>query len=189
MRLRPGLPVANASTACCCFSVEKRMKDQFVWQRRCSSSVASVRWRSIPPFLRRWRMATRSQEKLMRHRPQSIKRSEITGERWCAAELLRIKGDILLLQDEPDATSAGDFLRESLDAARRHGALSWELRATINLVRLPPNGRRRQDARGLLSRIYDRYTEGFETTDLAAARLLLGWGDGHRVGFGPNYPR
>jgi hypothetical protein len=51
------------------------MKDLFVWQRRCSSSVAPVRWRSIPPFLRRWRMAARLLDKLTRHGPQSIKRS------------------------------------------------------------------------------------------------------------------
>ena len=39
---------------------------------------------------------------------QAISRSEISGECWCAAELLRIRGEIRLLQDAPDATSAED---------------------------------------------------------------------------------
>jgi hypothetical protein len=41
-------------------------------------------------------------------------RSECTEERWPIAELLRIKGELLLLQAAPAA------------AARRQGALSWE---------------------------------------------------------------
>ncbi len=51
------------------------MKDLFVWQRRCGSSVASVRWRSIPRFLRRWRMAARLRADSTRPKSQSIKRS------------------------------------------------------------------------------------------------------------------
>jgi predicted ATPase len=105
---------------------------------------------------------------------QAISRSEISGECWCAAELLRIRGEIRLLQDAPDATSAEDCLRQSLDVARLHGALSWELRAATSFVRLPRDGRRRPEARELLAQIFERYTEGFETADLVSARLLLG---------------
>ena len=167
MHLRAGLPVANASMACCCFSAEKRMKDLFVWQRRCSSSVASARWRSIPRFLAalaNGRALTGKFDEAQTAIDQAISRSEITGECWCAAELLRIRGEIRLLRDEPDATSAEDCLRQSLDVARRHSALSWELRAAISLVRLPRDGRRRSGMRVGCSR-------GYMTATLKALRL------------------
>jgi predicted ATPase len=95
-------------------------------------------------------------------------------ERWVIAELLRIKGELLLLQGAPDATaSAEDQFRQSLDWARRQGALSWELRAATRLARLLRDQGRFGDATALLQPVYDRFTEGFETADLKAARALL----------------
>ena len=50
-------------------------------------------------------------------------------ERWCVAELLRMKGEMLLSADPPDSeTRAEEVFLQSLDWARRQGALSWELR-------------------------------------------------------------
>jgi predicted ATPase len=44
--------------------------------------------------------------------------------------------------------------------------LSWKLRAATSLARL-------RRARELLSPLYDRFTEGFETADLKAAKSLV----------------
>jgi hypothetical protein len=51
--------------------------------------------------------------------------------------------------------------------------LSWELRAATSLARLWRDQNRAKAAREILAPVYDRFTEGFETTDLKAAKLLL----------------
>ena len=95
--------------------------------------------------------------------------------RWCVAELLRIKGELVLSEGGPDAAEAAeDHFRQALDWARRQGALSWELRAATSLARLWRDQNRTKAAREILAPVYDRFTEGFETTDLKAAKLLLG---------------
>ena len=64
-----------------------------------------------------------------------IGRADETEERWGIAELLRVKGELLLLQGVPGAV-AEDHFRQALDWARRQGALSWELRAATSLAQL-----------------------------------------------------
>jgi len=61
----------------------------------------------------------------------------------------------------------------ALDCARSQGAVSWELRAATSLARLRRDQGRSADAKGLLEPVYERFTEGFATTDLRAARALL----------------
>jgi hypothetical protein len=97
---------------------------------------------------------------------------EQVEERSAIAELLRIKGDLLLLQAAPAA--AEHYLRQALDSARLQGALSWELRAATSLARLLQDQDRPTDATACLQPVYDRFTEGFDTGDLIAARQLLG---------------
>ena len=64
-------------------------------------------------------------------------RSERTEECWPIAELLRVKGELLLLQGAPGAAAvAEDHFRQALDWARRQGTLSWELPAAASLARL-----------------------------------------------------
>jgi predicted ATPase len=104
---------------------------------------------------------------------EEIARSERTEERWAMAELVRVKGELLLLQGAPGAAAAAeDHFRQALDWARREGALSWELRAATSLARLLRRDRI-GEARELLAPIYDRFTEGFGTADLQAAKQLI----------------
>jgi predicted ATPase len=104
----------------------------------------------------------------------AIARSERTEERWAIAEFLRIKCELVLLQDAPEAAAAAeDHFRQALDWARRQGALSWELRAATSLARLLRDQGRSADAMALLQPVYDRFTEGFETADLKTAKALL----------------
>ena len=97
-----------------------------------------------------------------------------TEERWIFAELLRVKGELLLLQGGPSAAAtAEDQFQQALDWARRQGALSWELRAATSLARLLRDQGRPADAMTLLQPVYDRFTEGFDTVDLQAAKALI----------------
>jgi predicted ATPase len=105
---------------------------------------------------------------------EALARSESNEERWCIAELLRVKGELVLLENAPNAAAAAeDHFGQALDWARRQGALSWELRAATSLARMLRNQGRSTEACELLAPIYDRFTEGFETADLMAAKSLL----------------
>lgn len=93
---------------------------------------------------------------------------------WLAPELLRIKGELLLSRDPTGATDAvEDLFRRALDCAREHGTLSWELRAATSFARLLRDQGRPADATACLQPVYDRFTEGFGTADLVAAKRLL----------------
>jgi predicted ATPase len=51
--------------------------------------------------------------------------------------------------------------------------LAWELRAATGLARLWREQGRSAEALELLEPVYERFTEGFETVDLKAARALF----------------
>ena len=105
---------------------------------------------------------------------EALARSERTGGRWCVAELLRIKGELVLLERQPDAAAvAEDLFLQGLGWARDQGALAWELRTATSLARSWRDRGRTQDAHELLAPVYDRFTEGFDTGDLRAAEALL----------------
>jgi predicted ATPase/DNA-binding winged helix-turn-helix (wHTH) protein len=100
---------------------------------------------------------------------------ELSDEGCATPELLRLKGELLLAQGASGATAlAEDCFSHALDCARQQGALSWELRAAMSLARLLRNQGRPTEAVACLRPVYDRFTEGFGTADLAAARVLLG---------------
>jgi predicted ATPase len=105
---------------------------------------------------------------------EALARSERSEERWCIAELLRIKGELVLSEDAPTAAVAaeGHFL-QSLDWARRQKALSWELRTATSFARFSRDQGRDVEARSVLAAVYNRFTEGFETGDLVRAKACL----------------
>jgi tetratricopeptide (TPR) repeat protein len=104
---------------------------------------------------------------------EALRRAERNhGLSWLP-EALRIKGEILLLSDKADATAAEEHFRRALDLARLQGALSWELRCASSLARLWRDQARSDEARELLAPVYDRFTEGFATADLRAAKALI----------------
>ena len=105
---------------------------------------------------------------------KALARAEQTEEGWCLAELLRTKGELHLLGRVPSAVViAEQCFHQALALARRQGALSWELRAAMSLARLWRGRQRASEARKLLAPVYRRFTEGFGTTDLIAAKALL----------------
>jgi predicted ATPase len=96
-----------------------------------------------------------------------------TGERRWAAELYRLKGELLLTRAAEHDTEAETCFQQALDVARRQQAKSWELRAALSLSRLWQRQGKRDDARELLAPIYGWFTEGFDTADLQEAKALL----------------
>jgi DNA-binding winged helix-turn-helix (wHTH) protein/predicted ATPase len=104
---------------------------------------------------------------------EAIATMEKTGERFLEAELYRLSGELLLMQDAPDAAQADRSFREAIEVARRQRAKSFELRATASLARLLKQQGKKEEARQMLSEIYGWFTEGFDTADLKDAKALL----------------
>jgi predicted ATPase len=115
-----------------------------------------------------------------------------TGEGYYQAELHRIKGEMLLMQCTgrglSRAATGGIFVADaessavaqaeacfhrSIQIAQLQNAKSWELRAAMSLARFHQARRQQREAHILLTRIYDRFTEGFDTKDLREAKALL----------------
>jgi predicted ATPase len=72
-----------------------------------------------------------------------------------------------------DEVLAEAVLQRALAEARRQCALAWELRAAMTLAKLRVKQGRDQEGRELVSSVYARFTEGFETRELKAASQLL----------------
>jgi predicted ATPase len=89
------------------------------------------------------------------------------------AELHRLRGEALLSGDAPDELAAEESFRRALDIACDLGALSLQLRTALSLGRLLAPRGRDAEARALIGEVYDRFTEGFETSDLVQARALI----------------
>ena len=97
--------------------------------------------------------------------------AEKTDERYYEAEILRLKGELLLMQGH-EAEAETSF-HKAIEVARRQSAKSWELRATVSLCRLWQEQGRMDEARQMLAEIYGWFTEGFDTPDLQEAKALL----------------
>jgi predicted ATPase len=95
------------------------------------------------------------------------------GLSFCEAELLRVRGDLLLTQATPDQARAEACFRQAVDVARRQSAKSLELRATVRLARLLGGQGKREDARRILAEIRGWFTEGLDTPDMREATTLL----------------
>jgi predicted ATPase len=101
--------------------------------------------------------------------------TERHGEGWYLAELARVKGELMLQRSKgQQAIEAEDCFRTANDIAREQAALFWELRIAVSLARLRITQGRHDEVKQLLAPVYDRFTEGFDTPVLRAARTLLG---------------
>nr|WP_067289970.1 adenylate/guanylate cyclase domain-containing protein [Marinobacterium profundum] len=95
-----------------------------------------------------------------------------TGEHLYTPELYRLKG--LLQRQQPEV--ALNYLQQAIALAAKQGSRSLELRAAVDLARLLSGGEqgaKRREALELLASRYSLFDEGFDSTDLLAARTLL----------------
>jgi class 3 adenylate cyclase/predicted ATPase len=99
-----------------------------------------------------------------------------SGERWCLAELYRLRGELLLVRldtQDRNEKEAEEYFCQALEIAQLQQAKSLELRAAMSLARLWKSHGKQAAARRLLSDLYDWFTEGFDTPDLRDARALI----------------
>ena len=127
-------------------------------------------------FLAEWAMVLASADQLEQAIAEidaAQRFAEESQSLWCLPEVLRIKGEILLKRDPRDITSVESQFERARALAHNQEGLSWELRAAISLARLLLNRRRSDEARRTLQPVYDRFVEGFDSTDLKTAKALL----------------
>jgi predicted ATPase len=89
------------------------------------------------------------------------------------AEIYRLKGELLLKQNDSNRAEAQSSFELAIEVARTQSAKSLELRATMGLARLLIRQGKRDEARSILAEIYGWFTEGFDTADLKDAKALL----------------
>ena len=95
-----------------------------------------------------------------------------TGERHYEAELYRLKGELLRSHGAREDEAETSY-NQAIHVAHQQKAKSLELRALMSLSQLWQKQGKQEEARHMLSEVYDWFTEGFETPDLKEARVLL----------------
>jgi predicted ATPase/DNA-binding winged helix-turn-helix (wHTH) protein len=87
--------------------------------------------------------------------------------------LFLAKGSALVCGESQQRDLAVECFEEAMTLAGQQSALSFELRAGLELGRLWIDRGQVRRAHDLIGAIYDRFTEGFETPDLVLARRIL----------------
>src|SRR5262249_19555183 len=102
---------------------------------------------------------------------EQLRQVEATDERWCEADIYRLRGEIVWRRG--DLSTAEAYLQEAVAIARRQEARHWELRASTSLARLWRDQGKRSEARDLVAPVYGWVTEGSDMPDLKEAKGLL----------------
>jgi len=104
---------------------------------------------------------------------EALRVARETGELVWEPELLRLEGEVGLLNAPGDSGRALGCFDRALEIARREQARSWELRTAVSLAGVLAANGERAEARRRLADAYNGFTEGFDTADLSEAQRLL----------------
>ena len=103
---------------------------------------------------------------------EALQSVETTGERTWEPEIHRLKG-AFILSAAGDAVAAADCFITAISKAKAQQTKLLELRAAISLAQLWSLGHKSKQAREVLLPVYESFTEGFESTSLQEAKLVL----------------
>ncbi|MFQ6024333.1 MAG: adenylate cyclase, partial [Acidiferrobacterales bacterium] len=112
-------------------------------------------------------------EKASQWLDEAVHHVERAEERLWEAEILRLRGEVLLVRKADHGEQPETCFKQAIDVAQRLGAKSLELRATTSLARMWRSQGKLDEAREILTPVYDWFTEGFDTADLKDAKGLL----------------
>jgi len=100
--------------------------------------------------------------------------ADISGDGHYTAELLRLKGEALLGLSAANAGAAEACFRQALAVSHQQRAKALELRAAMSMARLWQSQGKTTEAQVLLTGVYGRFTEGFDSYDVREAKALIG---------------
>ncbi|MBB4170659.1 winged helix-turn-helix domain-containing protein [Rhizobium sp. BK538] len=104
---------------------------------------------------------------------ETLQSVEANGDLCYTAELLRVKGGLVLAASQSNNDDAVKFLTRSLEISRRQGARAWELRTTLYLAALLADRDERENAREVLQPMLERFAKDPDSADLKSAARLL----------------
>jgi len=105
------------------------------------------------------------------HQAQS-RLDEVNSERFYAAEIYRLLGETYL-RSQQDLDQAERYLCKGLEVAREQKAKSFELKLCVSICDLYDLRQNADKYRSQLGKIYESFSEGFDTTDLVKAKARL----------------
>jgi predicted ATPase len=108
--------------------------------------------------------------RLLEEAQQAMERHDA---RYIAAEIYRLKGEVLLQQQDAPISQALTYLQQALEVARSQHARALELRVALSLGRLWQLQGKGSAARQLVGEIASWFTEGLDTPDLQQARAFV----------------
>ncbi len=91
---------------------------------------------------------------------------------WYAPELLRIRGELAVSNNEGLA-ACREYFGRALELSTEQASLSWALRAATSLVMVEKSAEQREAASKTLQVICAKFREGFDTFDLQLATQVL----------------
>jgi class 3 adenylate cyclase/tetratricopeptide (TPR) repeat protein len=109
----------------------------------------------------------------MRTLDRAVEAGGTLSDKFYEAEMVRMRGEVLLAQTPDNAAKAEAEYRRALDIAAQQSNRAIGLRTATSLARLLAQTARSADARDLLAKACGAFTEGFDRPDLHAAKALL----------------
>jgi class 3 adenylate cyclase/predicted ATPase len=109
----------------------------------------------------------------LRRLDDALAELERTEQRWCEAEMHRIRAGILLQRDPADTAAAERSLQTAIAIAQSQKARSFELRAALSLAKLYRAANRDADAHAALAPAVEGFPPTQQFPELTEAQTLL----------------
>ena len=136
---------------------------------RCKYSTTPLHWRCLQKYI----YGDNRIDEGLAAIEEAQKLAVTGGELFWQAELLRLKGELLLGQSDQSVQEAEECLCEALKIAQDQHATMLELRAATSLAKLWRKLNKVDDAKRILNAVYSRFNERVDNLDLIEAKTVL----------------
>ena len=109
----------------------------------------------------------------LRRLDDALTEAQRAEQRWCEAEIHRIRSEILLKRTPADTAAAEQSLQVAIAIAQSQQARSFELRAALSLAKLYRAANRDADAHAALAPAVEGFPPTQQFPELTEAQTLL----------------
>ena len=109
----------------------------------------------------------------LRRLDEALAELEHTEQRWCEAEMHRIRGEILLKRDPANTAAAEQSLQAAIAIAQSQKARSFELRSALSLAKLYRAANRVANAQAVLAPAVEGFPPTQQFPELTEAQAIL----------------